>query len=337
MIPFFLLCGCAATPVKRVAAPAPPGRAELVASAEKLVAGMDGSFLGLFPTTGYADYAGFLELLNKNSDSLGREFVDMILQEKSAVGIYARESSRPFIAAGGFLNIHASGESSFSVGVKGRNAVEASCLGLSFEDYAPLPAGLKPKYGLLMPPLGSVLLPADISQWYGTDVYVIKTANVRNRLTWAPGDSLDRVDKWTAAKGIRWREGEVFKPQFWDLAFVPWSRRGLIIPLMSEDVKASGRLAFSSTPQHPVYVLPVHGPSVKTGWPGPNAGYLEVQLWGPVDLRDVESFIFRVTVPEGEFLRELKRHNIGIFDGRGPKPVKWLSLFFPSQVFIYSA
>ena len=51
--------------------------------------------------------------------------------------------------------------------------------------------------------------------------------------------------------------------------------------------------------------------------------YVEVQLWGPLDLDDVKAFEFTTRPPEGEFLKELRSRGIEIRDGRQNPPQVW--------------
>jgi len=301
------------------------GRAGLVSRAEELVAGFEILSDKLFPTTGLSGQAELSALL-RESGGPGDEFTAMILGETARPVLYARESIRLSIADGGFLNIHSAPASSFAVSVASRNQVEASLADMALEKYAALPPYLKPKYGILLPAPGSKLGAPAIAKWYGTDAYVIRLGRVKSRLTWTPGDSLDRLAKWASLNSPGWSKGEALSPPGWDLAFIPWSRRALIIPLMAGDAAASGVFGFASTPEVPFYHPAA---KVKTIFPGPNASYLEIQIWGPLDLADVEEFIFGKNPPEAEFLKILKKYRIPVFDGRSGKPVRWLSLLRP--------
>jgi len=323
------LCLAACAQLTRTPSPSAvllPDRQELISRAESLISDLDALFQRVFPSTGFADYTEFYGSLQEGGGTAGKELAKMILDENIQIGMHAKEDSRMLIARNGFLNIHSAKTSSFSINAEGRNAIEAGCLGIKPEYYAALPPYLKPKYGFLMPQITSVLEAPDLSRWYGNDVYIIKLNNVRNRLSWTPGDSLDRIDKWSSAKGINWKTGESFSAESWDLLFIPWARRALMIPLLEEDVAATGKLAFTATPLHPLYNMSKAGPGLKTAYPGPNASYVEVQIWGPLDIGDVEKFIFKARLPDGDFLKTLKKLGIPVYDGRNGKPVKWISL-----------
>jgi hypothetical protein len=57
--------------------------------------------------------------------------------------------------------------------------------------------------------------------------------------------------------------------------------------------------------------------SVRTG------GYVELQYWGPLTFKDLESFEFEENPPTGDFLQALLDNGVKIFDARSGKAVPW--------------
>jgi hypothetical protein len=293
-----------------------PKRDELLAKVRAdgidYVDDLEKGFEELLPTSGYNTYKEFQQAIDSHVDSIGK-VAQLIRDEDIELAMHRPENARWWVPKVGFHNQHVTGSSKGYMGQKGRNAVEAGLSRRTYDDYAEIDNDLKPKYGLLRPKTGSDLK-AKIPG-YGNDVYIMDMEKVRNRLTWTPGDSLNRLNQIDQS----WRSGGVKEATSWDDLFIPWQYRELMSPLLSNAVENRNTLSLT-TSQTIADGIELEFKNRRSG----SVEYLEIQIWGPLRITDVKKFIFLEKEPSGDFLQILKDNNIEIFDGRGRKdPVPW--------------
>lgn len=104
----------------------------------------------------------------------------------------------------------------------------------------------------------------------------------------------------------------------WDKIFIPIEYKELMIPFIADSLKTKKNISMNN------YNFNNISEAVKptVGWEQAHAEYIEVQMWGPLDLSMVSGFVFRRDVPSQEFIDVLKQHNIKIYDGRSGKLVE---------------
>ena len=201
----------------------------------------------------------------------------------------------------GFHNQHVTGSSRGYRGNHGRNAVEASHLGVELQDYEKQDNDLKPKYGWLIPKLDSGIQRLQVH--YGTDIFVLDKQKLRKRTTWTAGDSLNPASNWIPS----WTSGQTMTPLHWEHTFTPWSQRALLAPL----IQGYEQTQFRPTVPTETAEVGEGAPLFKRAYG--NSEYVELQFWGQLNLDQVKSFIFIENPPTGEFLAELLQRKIAIY------------------------
>ncbi len=284
----------------------------LVKDGQEVVGQQTKLLADLFKTSGYKNIEKFRKAIKNNKSDLG-DVVDAIVKEENIeIAIQRPINARWWIPKTGIHNQHVTGSSRGYLGSEGRNAAEASMIGSKYDNYAARDNDVKPKYGLLRPKTDGEIKP--IHAHYGADVYIVDLEKVRDRLTWTPGDSLNRH----ANTNKTWSTGNVIKPKNWDDIFLPWSSRDLMIPILSNSYK-NGQLSLTRSQS-----VAAGFDKLKFGFKEARSEYLEIQIWGPVRITDLKEFIFKGNEPEGDFLNELIANKIKIFDGRQNPPVEWV-------------
>lgn len=264
----------------------------------------------LFSTSGYSDLATLKKTIEEKGNDDLKNMLTKFENEDFEFAIARPENARWWIPRVGFHNQHVTGTSRGYTGSKGRNAVEATRLGVTTAEYENQDNNLKPKYGYLRARIDDQLPSAHVH--YGTDLFLLKKENLRNRTTWTAGDSLNPA----AAFAPQWGRGISSSPTNWDHLFTPWSHRAILAPFMDS---AQANIAYSKIQSY----ISAEAPPVTRSLD--NYEYIELQFWGPVTLDDVHGFIFQREPPSGEFLQELKKRKIKIYDGRrdSDKPTLW--------------
>jgi len=330
----------------------------LTKQAEGVVQHLESDFEAKLPTTsGFLSIDAYAEAAAQAGPTVAR-VMELLDKEQVSLAIMVESTpSRPFIAGTGILNQHSSGAASTYAfnGARGKNALEASSLGKSYDDYAAFNPLVKPKSGLLWPALDGVArhhvgasddahlgLEAE-RPMYGNDVYLLKPDRVRDRLTLTIGDHGNRATR----PGVEFRKGETYAPERWDDFFIPWKHRKLLMPFMTSAF-ARGSMGIALDGQCQVGGGLGRAQSVpawndKTMFSGckvpapaeaalrelsygkdPDTKYVEFQVFGPVDVaKDVEAFVFKFESPRGDHLAYLLEHDIPIFDGSKWPPKPW--------------
>lgn len=114
---------------------------------------------------------------------------------------------------------------------------------------------------------------------------------------------------WKTFESLKILRLEVQKYADFLSMLVPWSRRLLVVPFMISDLKHNQFL----NPTVPINIADnyIFGQ------------YWESQIFGRIDLDNVESFEFTKNPPDQEFAIELKKRNIKIYDGRTQPAKLW--------------
>ena len=285
-------------------------RFTLVKQAEALARASEAKFAKYFSTTGYANPEAYLAALRSSPLESVRKALAVIEGGHIRPVVFRTEKRREWIAKTGFQNQYVTGTSGGALAFDVRKRTEASLLGSeTLADFTALDLEIMPKYATLKPTPESGLknrAPDDSSDFagdYGSDSYWFKLTSVENRMTWTPGDSLNNS-----------LVGEGLRPVArWDDFFIPWSQRALMVPFMDFGFE-NGHASFS-------WPMKGNGFEIKTKYT--RDFYWEVQIYGPLRLRDVEIFEFRQNPPSGEFLRELMRNKISIRDARKQPATVW--------------
>ncbi len=289
--------------------PKDPRLTEVPEAARKLMREQEERVAKLFDTTGFADHAEFekaVAALGPEGEALLKAFQD----ETVRIAIRRPNRGRFWIEKTGFHNQFVTKSSNGANDNDLRNKCESAYTAMPKDEYAALDPELKPQYAYVKPPEGSEWK-ENIASQYGDDIYIFKLASISDRLTFTPGDSLNRF-------GSRW-SGETVTS--WDHLMIPWKYRSLMIPFVWNKVRGSQQLAVGyQDPQ-------LSGTSLKDFKyaKGVQSDYTEVQIFGGLRLNDVAEFHFTEKAPEGDFLKSLQERGIKIFDASGGvnKPTPW--------------
>lgn len=276
-------------------------------AAVKLMKEQEASFDRLFKQSTGMDYAAFEKNLRSIEDPELKMALDIIDADQIEVTMRRPEGGRFWIPRIGFQNQYVSGSSKGFLGEKRKNA-ESLMTDKNIREYWDLNEEVMPKYGTLKAAKESGRI-NDLtgSEQYGPDFYTFKKSALKDRLSFFPGDSLNHLR-------IPWSQTTLMKliPTSWDNLFIPWSRRLLMVPFMVEEIRKGDH-----------FMMPMYSEFVPEGFPVRSHQYWESQIFGKLTLDMVETFEFTSTPPSGEFLAELKKHNIKIIDGRSQPASEW--------------
>ncbi len=266
---------------------------------------------------------------DRNSKELARS-LKALNQNEVHFTMIAPSNARLGIKNEGFKNLHQTKHTRGFDNYEARKSVEASFSNMSKKQFESLPDAVKPKYGLLRTALNSEIT-SDVPDQYGDDVYTFKKELLENRVTFTIGDSLNSYayvqeaieDYNLQLSTVNWLEGQIGKPESWDLAFIPYKYKELIA-LYATVIKE----AYSNTDRwkvkaegtaHDNYTGHQHN-SVAASYDvervANSPDYIELQFWGEVNIDHVDTFTFRRVPPSGDFLKALKDRNVKIYDAR---------------------
>lgn len=282
--------------------PADKMNAELIQVGKEVVEAQTANIDRLMPLDGYESVKDLAEKIRSSGSQQVRENLERLEKEDFEFAIARPENARWWIPKVGFHNQHVTGSSGGYMGSLGRNAVEASMLGVELQDFQHQSNALKPKYGWLVPRLNSGGLARSVH--YGTDMFILDKTKMRDRTTFTIGDSLDA---FSDRSGGGWRRGETKASTHWSELFVPWSQRAILAPALKHN---------PLTPPHDETFFVGEGlPNLKITMA--NSSYYELQFWGPLDLSHVKAFVFGNSPPSGEFLAALRARRIPIYKDMG--------------------
>jgi hypothetical protein len=301
---------------------------ELRADASLLLKAASRSLVEVFDSTGFGNYDEYVRSISTSRDRTIKKLIKILNEEKVEVVINASEHIRAGVQLAGLQNQRVAGTSKSrgsSFTPQARDILEANMLGMKVEDYAPLDAELKPKYAYLRATPDQGLKPLDGTS-YGDDAYVLKLDAIRDRITFTLGDSSDLIN------------GEVYTggssgPETWNQVFIPWENRALIVPALVREARKGTFNIVGHRGWREVRSGPPVGWIERGAKPSKRSlthsrigrGYIEIQVFGPLRLDDVEIFEFGSEPPSGKFLKALKEHHIKIRDNTGSTwpPVDW--------------
>lgn len=269
------------------------------------------NFDKLFPTTGYENYAAYEKVLRSSEDPYIKKAVELLDNQKLEVIMRRPESGRFWIPITGIQNQYVSGSSKGFMGKDGRYGGESIMTDREKADYAKIDDEVKPKYGTLrLAEDSGVKNSLSGSSQYGPDIYTFKQEAIQERLSIFIGDSLNHV----GSQDYMWQSGRKGPAVSWQVLFVPWNRRHLMVPYMAQGLKNN---QFEAPSMNAAPELPIKGRA--DGW----HSYWESQIFGRVTLDMVKTFEFEHTPPSPEFAAELKRHGVKIIDRRGGEAKEW--------------
>lgn len=259
----------------------------------------------LIKQSDYKSYKQFEKELRESTDPNVQKAIQLIDNNQLQVVMRRPVSGRFWVPKVGFQNQFVTSSSKGLLSPRDRNRAERNLYNQEdLETYSAHDPEFKPKYGTLsVTPESGVIPDLSRSTQYGPDIYGFKTKNIQDRLSAFTTDSLS--PGW-AANGTFSRG--------WDSALIPWKRRLLLVPFMVEGLRSNEFR--TGTPV-----------DMKNVQPAGFRYYFETQILGPVRLEDVATFTFTEhgSMPKGQFLRDLIKHHIEIFDGTaglGPKQLK---------------
>ncbi|MGK5082251.1 hypothetical protein WDW37_03015 [Bdellovibrionota bacterium FG-1] len=285
----------------------------LLAKVAKIMKDQDRKLRSLYSTTGFPRRLDYLRYLTDlpSSDPRNRELKEILRQvmaEEVDVAVGMGEESRSQILRTGIKNFRETGTSPNNA--YHRESAEASYLGMTTKRYEALPDALKPKYGILRPTKKNSSEPPHIRSL--EDRYILKMDRIRKRMTWSPGDSLNRLTMGMRAglaieplKAIfralmSVSTGTIHRPYSWDHLFIPWDHRELMAPFLKSNFEPDYRQGGSEVLKVKSYVN----------------DYLEVQVWGEISPQDIQAFEFTKSPPSHEDYVWMREHGIEIRDAR---------------------
>lgn len=264
-------------------------------------------------SSGYKSFKFYNKLITENIDSELSKSIETIQNEQFVVAMHTPSSARlDIIESGEFLNQHYMNASSGKLANNPRLVHESSLMGMKYAEYRQLNNTIKPKYMAIhaSPDLG--FRNSTSTHSFGNDKFIFNFSKLKNRMTWHPGDSWDNFFKEHSEVN---KEGlDSYTPKSWDQLFIPWKFKDLLIPLMHENIKNQS-IGLDTIVSNSSFHKTFKG--LKLGHQKGRyfAPFTEVQLWGPLSLDHVTGFVFENNPPSGEFLYELIRRGIKIYDG----------------------
>ncbi len=226
--------------------------------------------------------------------------VAKLFENPSAMSYRMRRpvNGRFWVTKSGFQNQFVTASSKGTLDPEIRLEAEIKLLGTD-KSYSTKEIGLRAKYGYMQFPESSELQIEDGATYYGEDIYVFKYENVKNRATFTVGDSL----------GYAYYSGQY--PKSFGQLFSPLSKLSYAETFFAQRGMSEFLNLASPSGLNNIEL---------------DSRYLEVQFFAPMDLDDVEEFIFTTKPPEGDFLKELLSRKVKIKDGRKNfyHPVDWV-------------
>lgn len=221
-----------------------------------------------------------------------------LLEKDLIVVIHRPESGRFWIPFAGFQNQRITESSrgayyddSNVYEISDRDKAEAHLTNTELNEYVPLSGRLKPNYGEARP----AFFRKDIkfitdADHYGSDSWVIKKSVIESRATWTPTDSL--------SIGVSKRSD----------MFIPWKHKILMSLYAMRHFPDNFFTTAPIPDDFSTYFAPFEWDRARN--------YFEVQIFGPLNINDVEAFHFTENPPDKKLYELLKSKNIKVFDGR---------------------
>lgn len=260
----------------------------------ELLAHQEQLFNLFLPQTNFATYQEVLAHLQAEFPKRMEQFDnDLVL------AIFAPSNARESIIKNGLKNQFETNSSKGLLNKTARFNTERSLLNLSSKKYHDIAFTLRAKYG-------AVTTTSQLKEFinemsvYGDDVYILKNTT-HHRITWTPGDSLNRAQKKCS--------DYIFDCSSWDEMFIPWRYRHIIIPYLDKEHGRSIKIPNTSE------IKAQNGFNTIIGSNAIN-GYMEFQIWGPVTLEDVHYLVYTTTQsdkkPTQKQLKTLKKAGVSV-------------------------
>lgn len=299
---------------------------ESIFRSKDIIKNLESNIEDLFLKVEGITYEGYVKRLRNSKDERIIRSLHILDNNQMHFTMHRQETRREDIVISGFLNQFITHTSGGTLSPEARDKTESAMLNMPSEMYQNLSALVKPKYGTFMIAEESgVKNDLTMALTYGEDIYVFKTDDLQERMTFYPNDSL--------AKEAGFLGGlltNVDSPD-WSKRLLPWKFRYLMIPFMlshlnqnlfsvpfikRKEIPAEANLKIFDTLQGLFPIPDYSGPDFE-------GIYWETQYLGSLSLRNAKMFIFTNNPPSGRFLMELRRRNIAIMDGRKQTPQIW--------------
>lgn len=270
-----------------------PADAVLVQQAKATVAANIKRLREKFSLSGYENTLDIVNSVYEYSE-VGKQALE-IVNDQLIVTIRRPESGRFWVPLAGFQNQRVTGSSRGSFDHEHRDAVESVLTYQNTSEYRNYSARYKPQYGEARPKLDMASPTFSSSaDYYGEDLWVVKQEILDERATWTPTDSFGQP------------QAVSMQQEYWNQMFIPWRHREFLAPYLIESLK-DGAFGAYSIPNDLKEGLRA------TGWGG---SYTEVQIWGPLGLKDIDTFAFTRNPPDAALIKVLKQYGIKIVDAR---------------------
>lgn len=270
---------------------------QMIKEAEQLVARLEFYAKDTFEATGHKDKNAFIEYTRNFGKHTKRKL--KLVQDELVIAMHRPENARFWIPLAGFQNQRITGSSNGSLfhemegEVTGRDQAEANLTNQTTQDFVPLSPRFKPNYAEARPDVNvKDIQRSTNASGYGSDLWIFKKNAVEKRATWTPADSLGPG------------QGGAPKSHIQNI-FLPWSYRELMVPYSVDPS------VFEPAPPNPGFNFK------SSGWPWSWAGYyFEVQIWGPLTIKDVQAFHFMENPPDKKLYDLLVSEGIEVWDER---------------------
>jgi hypothetical protein len=253
-------------------------------------------------------YEDYVKSLRRKRDPFIKRALQLLDQSQVEVVIRRPESGRFWVPRVGFHNQYITNSSRGSFDHQKRMEAEALLTATNHDEYVKLDNELKPKYGTLMATFNSKTKNnLYASHQYGEDFYVADMEKIKDRLSFTFGDSLSYG--W-------YGENNKFSGRF-----IPWKYRYLLTELIASSLKRADEFNLTAANLEDLQGLSFIKDDGSAG--GLNLRYYETQIYGRFDLDSIKEYFFSENPPEGEFLAELRKRKIKIYDYRTGVPKLW--------------
>lgn len=272
---------------------------QLVEDVKEILSQHERTFKTLFSKSKYRNLEEFKRQQFEKYPKLqeGIEYAEKNL----AVGIHLNPRSRFWVQHVGFRNQRVVGRSTGGYNVEKMDLIESQLIGHNREKYTELSDRLKPVYGEVIPKpelLAEMSYPfmSSMNNGYGSDVWVIKNESIQDRTTYT------MVDSWNVEKR-RYNQEKLWR----FLAIYPKVRSFFLGLIYHEQAQFKIHQIKTDSEFQQQFIASVF--------------FTEAQIWAPINIKNVESFVFYSEQPEKSFYDFLISNHIKVYDGRSGVPV----------------
>lgn len=271
-----------------------PTNEQTIKQAKNFLSSLNKEFHDNFQLFGHESYEKFTEFA-KNVDDTAKKGIHL-LDNHLIVAMHRPENARFWLPLTGFQNQRTTKSSRgyYDSESLGRSTAESNLTGIPLKDYTKKSVRFMPNYAEAIPDLLKTnITVSSYADQYGSDIWVLKTENIKNRSTVSPTDSL--------GYGYNYSKGENVLQKF-----IPWSYKNILIDYLYNKL-----LENTYYPSDKSNKFNLKNDTWKSG-----SAYTEVQIFGSLTLDDVAEFRFRKNPPNKELIQILKSKNIKIYDDR---------------------